>query len=212
MSSQSKPLPMLAAARRFLIILLLMTSTLPILAATTPEKYKFCVVCHGSHFQGNASTDAPNLSILTPWYIELALMGYKYQTRGGLEADAIGREMQPMVSTLGANEILEVAAFIGALDDQAVRPTVTGNISRGKRLYESCATCHGADGLGNEMLRAPRLVGQFDWYLIRQLKAYLQNLRGVSKRDPYGTQMRGAVQTLPDASAVTDVVAYINTL
>ncbi|MES1262983.1 MAG: hypothetical protein ABUL69_01425, partial [Peristeroidobacter soli] len=37
-------------------------------------------------------------------------------------------------------------------------------------------------------------------------------LRGVDERDTYGSQMRAIVATLPDDKAITDVVAYINTL
>ena len=45
-----------------------------------------------------------------------------------------------------------------------------------------------------------------------QLANYQKGLRGTDERDIYGAQMRAIVATLPDDKAITDVVAYINTL
>jgi len=56
------------------------------------------------------------------------------------------------------------------------------------------------------------LAGQSDWYLVRQLENYRAGVRGHVAADTYGQQMRAAAAVLPDAQAVKDVVAYINTL
>jgi len=87
-----------------------------------------------------------------------------------------------------------------------------GDKIKGESYYAVCAGCHGADGMGMEATNAPRLQGQFDWYLIRQLMNYQSGARGVHKDDIYGATMRGMAGTLPNEQAIKDVVAYIDTL
>ena len=87
-----------------------------------------------------------------------------------------------------------------------------GDKTKGASYYAVCAGCHGADGMGMEATNAPRLQGQFDWYLIRQLKNYQSGARGVHKDDVYGATMRGMAGTLPNEQAIEDVVAYIVSL
>jgi len=87
-----------------------------------------------------------------------------------------------------------------------------GDAFKGESHYAVCAGCHGADGMGLEATNAPRLQGQFDWYLIRQLQNYQSGARGVNKDDTFGTTMRAMAGTLPNEQAIKDVVAYIGTL
>lgn len=87
-----------------------------------------------------------------------------------------------------------------------------GNTFKGESHYVICAGCHGTDAMGLEAANAPRLQGQFDWYLVRQLKNYQSGARGVSKGDTYGATMRAMAATLPNEQAIKDVVAYIGTL
>ena len=61
-------------------------------------------------------------------------------------------------------------------------------------------------------LSRPALAARSDWYLVTQLANYQKGLRGADERDLYGAQMRAIVAALPDEKAITDVVAYINTL
>jgi cytochrome c oxidase subunit 2 len=90
--------------------------------------------------------------------------------------------------------------------------TIMGNAERGRELYVVCAACHGEDGRGIVELNAPNLVGQADWYLIRQLEHYRDGLRGSNPEDTYGMQMIPIMQSLPEDDAIVDLVAYINTL
>jgi cytochrome c oxidase subunit 2 len=89
---------------------------------------------------------------------------------------------------------------------------VSGNATRGKALYATCSGCHGAKGEGSAELKSPALAGQTDWYLVTQLERFRAGERGFHSDDVQGAQMRAASAVLPDAAAVQDVVAYINTL
>ncbi len=87
-----------------------------------------------------------------------------------------------------------------------------GDADAGRPLYAACAACHGAQGEGNAALHAPKLSGQGDWYLRRQLKNFKQGARGTHDKDVFGKMMAPMAATLADDAAIEDVIAYIRTL
>ena len=89
---------------------------------------------------------------------------------------------------------------------------VAGNASIGAAQYAVCAACHGSEGQGVAAMNAPKIAGQSDWYLKRQILSYKNGLRGVHENDTFGQQMIGMVATLADEAAVDNVVAHIATL
>src|SRR6478609_3344653 len=64
-----------------------------------------------------------------------------------------------------------------------VAPLPTGNAEKGKILFATCATCHGASGEGNKQLNGPALANTDDWYLYRQLMNFRKGIRGFSQHD-----------------------------
>jgi cytochrome c oxidase subunit 2 len=103
--------------------------------------------------------------------------------------------------------ILTVFMCLGATELQAA-----GDAAAGKTAYNLCATCHGASGEGVQAMNGPRLAGQEEWYLKRQLKAFKDGLRGTDPKDVFGMQMRPMALTLADDAAIDNVVAYILSL
>jgi len=87
-----------------------------------------------------------------------------------------------------------------------------GDAAAGKQLYAVCAACHGAQGEGNPALHAPKLSGQGDWYLQRQLKYFKNGARGTHDKDVFGKMMAPMAATLSDDTAIDNVSAYIKTL
>jgi cytochrome c oxidase subunit II len=87
-----------------------------------------------------------------------------------------------------------------------------GDSAAGKALYGVCAACHGAQGEGNPALNAPKLAGQGDWYLKRQLAHFKQGARGTHDKDTFGKMMAPMAATLADDAAIENVTAYIKTL
>jgi cytochrome c oxidase subunit 2 len=87
-----------------------------------------------------------------------------------------------------------------------------GDAAAGKQLYAVCAACHGAQGEGNPALHAPKLSGQGDWYLQRQLKYFKNGARGTHDKDVFGKMMAPMAATLADDTAIDNVSAYIKTL
>jgi len=89
---------------------------------------------------------------------------------------------------------------------------VAGNAAAGSAQYAVCAACHGQQGEGIKQMNAPKIAGQSDWYLKRQILSYKNGLRGAHQDDTYGQQMIGMVATLVNEAAVDNVVAHIATL
>ena len=86
-----------------------------------------------------------------------------------------------------------------------------GDPERGKILYATCGACHGANGEGLQALNSPKLAGQEDWYVIRQLQNFKNGIRGTNPQDIFGMQMAPMAMTLPTEQAIEDVAAYITT-
>lgn len=89
---------------------------------------------------------------------------------------------------------------------------VAGDAAAGKPLYAVCSGCHGLQAEGNPALNAPKLSGQGDWYLKRQLTLYKQGARGTHDKDVFGKMMAPMAATLVNDVAIDNVVAYIKTL
>ncbi len=87
-----------------------------------------------------------------------------------------------------------------------------GDIENGSKLFTVCSACHGKKGGGKAFIHAPRLAGQHDWYLYRQLQNFRADLRGSHPDDANGQLMNAIAKTLPDDQALRDVVGYIATL
>jgi len=68
------------------------------------------------------------------------------------------------------------------------------------------------EGEGLVALNAPKLTGQEDWYLRKQLKNYKDGVRGVHEDDVYGRQMAPMAATLVNDAAIENVIAHIQSL
>jgi cytochrome c553 len=191
----------------------LATALLLVGGANAGNDFDYCLLCHGANGNGNYGIRAPKISGMEPWYLARQLENFAAGVRGVAADDAAGHEMRPVGLRLKDERSLDEAVqFIGRQASRAPAVTVTGDVAHGKALYENCASCHGVKAEGNPSLQAPALASRSDWYLVTQLGNYRKGLRGVDERDTYGAQMRAIVATLPDEKAITDVVAYINTL
>ncbi|MFW0755716.1 c-type cytochrome [Pseudomonas sp. H11T01] len=65
-------------------------------------------------------------------------------------------------------------------------------------LSATCAVCHGVEGQGNQTLGAPRLAGQSEQYLARQLMNFKAGRRGYTQQDQAGQSMRAITMSLSE--------------
>jgi len=182
-------------------------------AAAGKTAYAVCAACHGQQGEGNQAMNAPRIAGLQGWYIKRQLDAYRAGLRGTAPGDVHGMQMRPMAMAVSDPAAVDnLIAFIATLPDTPNPTSVQGDAAAGKTAYGVCAACHGANAEGNEQMGGPRLAGQDDWYLVRQLQGYQKGLRGYDPKDTYGMQMKPMAATLPTEKAINDVVAYINSL
>jgi len=175
------------------------------------KAYATCANCHGPEGAGNKTLNAPSLAGQYGWYLERHLNYYRSGVRGKEKGDVYGNQMYPMSLTLSADGGVEnVVAYIETFPPSKPEQTISGDAGKGQALYAVCAGCHGANGEGNTALNAPKLAGQHDWYLARQLKYYKTGARGQNPGDEHGATMVGMAATLADDQAINDVVTYIS--
>ncbi|MES2627205.1 MAG: c-type cytochrome [Pseudomonadota bacterium] len=89
---------------------------------------------------------------------------------------------------------------------------IAGDPAQGQVFYAVCGACHGANGEGNIALNAPKLAGQEDWYLRRQLQYFKGGIRGTHADDVFGQQMAPMAATLATDAMVSNMAAYLQTL
>lgn len=199
-----------------LISVAAVASTAPAFAADASAgkaAYAICAACHGPEGQGNVAMNAPKIAGQEGWYLRRQLEAYRTGLRGTARGDTFGAQMRPMAIAVSDPAAVEnLLAYIATLPNNPSPDTVTGDAAAGKTGYMVCAACHGPAAEGNEQLAGPRLAGQDDWYLVRQINNYNKGLRGYDPKDIFGNQMKPMAATLSTEKAVNDVVAYINTL
>ena len=61
----------------------------------------------------------------------------------------------------------------------------TPGLQRGAKLYSKCIVCHGKLGGGRKSQNAPKVGGQFDWYVVSQVTNMRDGLRVNKKMAPY---------------------------
>ncbi len=182
-------------------------------AAKGKTLFAVCAACHGADGNGIQAMNAPKLAGQEPWYLERQLKAYKSGVRGAAAGDMFGAQMRPMAMQLADDAaIADVVAYIGTFASSEPPVTVKGDAAAGKTLFATCVACHGQNAEGNVQLNAPRLTGQDDWYMVRQLANYKKGVRGAHPQDTFGMQMRPMASMLADDKAINDVVAYIQTL
>lgn len=64
-------------------------------------------------------------------------------------------------------------------------PLLAQDVAKGETLYKKCIMCHGKNGEGNKAQQAPRLAGQYDWYVVTQLKNFKSKTRSNPKMFPF---------------------------
>lgn len=175
--------------------------------------YATCAACHGQNGEGNPALNAPALAGLPDWYVARQIDHYKRGIRGASQDDIYGMQMAPMANMLAdETAVRNVTAYIETFEPQKPATTIEGNADRGADHYVTCGACHGANAQGNHALQAPRLAGQEDWYLKRQLENFRTGVRGAHQEDAYGHQMVLMARSLQDEQSVNDLLAYLNSL
>ncbi len=169
-----------------------------------------CATCHEVDGGGKQAVGAPAIANLPAWYITRQLTHFRDGVRGAHPDDSEGAMMAVNAQPLDDEQIAAVAAYIDTLPTADPAATLSGDAGRGKDHYSNiCSACHGSDGLGNEALSSPPLVGLNDWYLVRQYQKFAAGTRGAHAQDQWGAQMMRIAPVLADDAVLRDVVVWI---
>jgi cytochrome c553 len=83
--------------------------------------------------------------------------------------------------------------------------TYAQDTAKGAELYKQCIVCHGEKGDGNVAQKAPRISGQHDWYIAKQLADIKA---GITRKNPV---MVPIVSKLSEQD-MKDLAAYVSKL
>lgn len=83
-------------------------------------------------------------------------------------------------------------------------PSFAQDAAKGKVLYATCIQCHGEKGEGNPAQKAPKLSGQHDWYVVKQVTEIKSGVRKNPEMLPFITKL--------SEQDIKDLAAYIVTL
>ncbi len=144
------------------------------------ELAKTCAACHGE--AGNAADPSiPKIAGLAPKYFIKQLQDYQAGPAGCRENPM----MQNIVSTLSAQDILDLSAFYAtqSMSSGSAQPDL---VRRGEQLYRAgdrirqitaCIACHGPQGKGNALANFPYVAGQHSVYIAAQLSVFRDKQR-----------------------------------
>lgn len=184
--------------------------------------YANCSACHGQNGAGLQATNSPRLAGLHDWYLVSQLTKFRSGLRGAHSDDIFGSQMTVFASALKNEQaVLDVVAYIGTLkSNHPARTELSGDPNRGSILYSEeirCSQCHGSTGQGliqpyGKGSDAPRLAGQHDWYLIRQLRNFKAGVRGDPK-DKFAMEMRVKAKIgISSEQDIRDLAAYLSNI
>ena len=83
--------------------------------------------------------------------------------------------------------------------------TIAQDAAKGAELFKQCIVCHGDKGDGVAAEKAPRIAGQYDWYILKQL----QDIKaGVTRKNLVMLPILGKL----NENDMKDLAAYISKL
>jgi cytochrome c553 len=83
-------------------------------------------------------------------------------------------------------------------------PVFAQDVEKGKALFATCIQCHGEKGDGVVEKKGPRLSGQHDWYVVKQVTEIKSGVRKNPEMQPFVAKL--------SEQDIKDLAAYITTL
>jgi cytochrome c553 len=169
---------------------------------------KVCSECHGPGGDGS-NPQFPKLAAQQPEYLAAQLRAFRAHERAEPEAQhymwgAASRDIDESLISAVARYFASQPAPKGRRGDPAL-------VAKGKTLFQegspqrqiqACASCHGPEAKGNGEF--PRLAGQHEQYLLKQLRL----IHTAVRKAPV---MHGIIEHLDDAD-MRAVAAYLQSL
>jgi cytochrome c553 len=187
-----------------------------------------CAGCHGEFGEGGKQGEYPRLAGQPAEYLDRQLRLFRDRELLNLamvehvdKRQTTDEDIQDISAYLAA---IELPAKLAPIDENAPGfnalarleaakrvlqiPRVEGDFDAGRKLYKrECASCHGADGMGDVADAVPMLAGQYTDYLKRQVGKYRG---GVRIHDPSAPEDRLLAEF--SDTELHDIFAYLSIL
>jgi cytochrome c553 len=168
------------------------------------EPWEMCGECHGLDGAGNR-IKFPRLAGQKPSYIVKQLHNFR---EGRRKND--GGQMQKTATEIEEKDIPRVAEWFAKQTAPWPKPTIDAepDLTRARKLslsgvdgLDACLSCHSAAALGllDRPIVAPRIAGQYDYYIAKQLIDYRDGRRSESGPDQIMTKI---ARRLSDADII----------
>jgi len=125
-----------------------------------------CVACHGDEGQGLPDGTTPRIAGQHFHVLVKQLIDFRRGKRWDFRME------QRAISHLGGfQDIADVAFYLSAQPRKSSGGASSSeSLAKGANLYASnCASCHGEQGVGDDVEAVPMLAGQHPAYLLRQM-------------------------------------------
>ena len=175
------------------------------------DSMQLCQSCHGADLEGNKMLGAPSISGMQEWYLYRQMKNYQKGLRGIHSEDLSGQVMRMSILNFDDAQLLAISRYIAQLEPMNSERTVQGDLVTGEFVFQHCISCHGEYAEGDATISAPKLTGQNDWYIYRQLMNFQKGIRGQHPEDLYGKQMMEMAEMFNE-EMFKDVTAYISIL
>lgn len=168
---------------------------------------KNCAGCHGNSAFGVDDALIPALAGQRERYLLTQLIDF-----AELNRDAV--EMHRASASLGIapeQQWRNIAAYLARLPPNTRPQTGDGKgLDVGSGIYrDSCASCHGEEGRGDDSVGAPSLVGQHYSYLLRQIRGMASGHRFTNVDFDLALMLDNL--SAADMAAVADYISRLGT-
>jgi len=148
------------------------------------DPWDHCGECHGLYGAGNR-IKFPRLAGQKPDYIIRQLNDFRHGRRSN-----DGGQMHKTATEVDVADYSRVAAWFSQQTPPWPKPTFEGEVdlARARKLandgdtrFDGCLSCHSTAGFNaDDPKLTPRIAGQRDWYLAKELADYRDGRRGAA--------------------------------
>jgi cytochrome c553 len=134
-----------------------------------------CAACHGVNGAGVNDGTVPAIAGQHFRVIAHELVAFRHDQRWDVRMEHFTSKYH----LNGPQDIADVAAYVSSLTPALSPDHGSGEYTtRGEAAFgQKCASCHGAQGQGDDLKAYPRLAGQHYEYLVREMRDAVEGRR-----------------------------------
>lgn len=168
-----------------------------------------CAACHQDDGSGKTEMATPAIAGLDNEYVLRQLQNFHKGIRTFSSDQPMAQGMVTVVKSMSVDDLIDVSEHVAAMPIVDLRQSAQVTSFRGRGLYSTCLSCHGANGQGFPKLGAPRIAHQYAWYLRKQLLVFRSGERGAHEEDEFGRQMYDIAREIDGDDELEIIVNYI---